>query len=99
MAAPRPRELPVTNATRPCATGIWRSLHHAQRIGCAGRTTWPAAWPEGQWPPDCALTTTERAGGVLDARRRQEVRAACCPARGRPGTASYQDPHLAAPYP
>ena len=36
MAAPRPRELPVTKATRPYATGIWRSLHHAQRMQNVG---------------------------------------------------------------
>src|SRR5215469_15755280 len=40
MAAPRPRELPVTKATRPCATDIWRSLHHAQRTGMS----WPGPW-------------------------------------------------------
>ncbi len=38
IAAPRPRELPATNATRLCATGMWRSFHsdqHTDRLSTA----------------------------------------------------------------
>jgi hypothetical protein len=32
ITAPRPRELPVTKATRPSATGMQRSSHSAERM-------------------------------------------------------------------
>jgi uncharacterized protein YggE len=36
ITAPRPRELPVTRATRPCATDISRSFHAGRRDDLAG---------------------------------------------------------------
>src|SRR5258705_1803586 len=75
VVAPRPRELPVTKATRPCATGMWRSFHSVQRIGpiprraaeCGTTQISDVSHAAGQ-PQNRLLPAAERGPGTADRR-------------------------------